>query len=239
MGALFTLLIISASKETRIQAHWIDPVISDWRHNQGPLFQAKYQTNKDSGSIHQDPQKGFKCNPNDEKKFKYYSFIRRLKFLKKSTRYDIAYSVHQCTCFLEEPRQSHTKYVNHLFRYLVGTKDKGLILKLKDYSFEWCSERWFFRVTGSNQRLILTPTPLAHAQYLSSHMPVVLLPGHQNFSDWSASKLLGQSMLPSQLLWGRWYLSYNLWQIFVSRIKSFTARLLWFAVLILRITRVR
>jgi hypothetical protein len=55
--------------------------------------------------------------------------IGKLNFLEKSTRPEIAYAVHQCTRFSSNPKQSHANAVKYLCRYLMATKDKGLILR--------------------------------------------------------------------------------------------------------------
>lgn len=63
--------------------------------------------------------------------FNYRSVIGKLNYLEKSTRPDLAYSVHQCARFMEQPRKSHAEAVEHIGRYLLGTREKGLILKPK------------------------------------------------------------------------------------------------------------
>jgi len=62
-------------------------------------------------------------------KWDYRSVIGKLNFLEKSTRPEIAYAVHQCAHFASNPRQSHANAVKYLCRYLLATKDKGLILR--------------------------------------------------------------------------------------------------------------
>ena len=59
-----------------------------------------------------------------------------MNFLEKSTRLDIRYATHQCARFSINPKESHAKAVKFIGQYLEGTKDKGLILDLKDYSFD-------------------------------------------------------------------------------------------------------
>jgi hypothetical protein len=61
-------------------------------------------------------------------KWDYRSVIGKLNFLEKSTSPEIAYAVHQCTRFASNPMQSHANAVKYLCRYLMGTKDMGLIL---------------------------------------------------------------------------------------------------------------
>ena len=59
----------------------------------------------------------------------YRSVIRKLNFLEKSTCPDIAYAVHQCAWFSEQPKENHSKAVKRLICYLVATCDCGLILQ--------------------------------------------------------------------------------------------------------------
>jgi hypothetical protein len=61
-------------------------------------------------------------------KWDYRSVIGKLNFLKKSTCPEIAYAVHQCARFSANPRHSHANAIKYLCRYLMATKDKGLIL---------------------------------------------------------------------------------------------------------------
>lgn len=60
--------------------------------------------------------------------FHYRGVIGKLNFLEKSTRPDLAYAVHQCARFSESPRESHAKAVKVIGRYLVGTRNLGLVL---------------------------------------------------------------------------------------------------------------
>jgi hypothetical protein len=62
-------------------------------------------------------------------KWDYRCVIGKLDFLEKSTRPEIVYAIHQCARFLAKPRQSHTNAIKYLCRYLLATKDKGLILR--------------------------------------------------------------------------------------------------------------
>jgi hypothetical protein len=40
----------------------------------------------------------------------------------------MVYAVHQCARFMASPKKSHGMAVKRTGRYLLGTKDKGLIL---------------------------------------------------------------------------------------------------------------
>ena len=71
--------------------------------------------------------------------FHYRSVIGKLNFLEKSTRPDISISVHQCARFLENPRKSHAEAVKRIGRYLLHTRDKGLIIRPSDL---WQFDCW-------------------------------------------------------------------------------------------------
>ena len=53
--------------------------------------------------------------------------IGMLNYLKGSTRPDLAFSVHQCARFSEDPKASHKQDVRQIGKYLLGTKDRGVI----------------------------------------------------------------------------------------------------------------
>ena len=63
----------------------------------------------------------------------YCSVIGKLNFLEKSTHPDILVSVHQCARFQDNPKKSHLQAVRTIGRYLIGTRDKGITMKL-DYT---------------------------------------------------------------------------------------------------------
>ena len=64
--------------------------------------------------------------------FHYRSVIGKLNFLGKSTYPDISVSVHQCARFSENPRKSHAEAVKRIGRYILHTRDKGLIIRPND-----------------------------------------------------------------------------------------------------------
>ena len=68
--------------------------------------------------------------------FDYRSVIGKLLYLEKSTRPDLAYAVHQCARFAANPRQDHAKAVKWIGRYLLHTRDKGMILHPTVQSFD-------------------------------------------------------------------------------------------------------
>ena len=74
-----------------------------------------------------------------EEHWDFRSIIGKLNFLEKSTRPDIAYAVHQCARFSSAPCKSHAIAIRQIARYLLGTKDKGIILEPKGNEFTvWC-----------------------------------------------------------------------------------------------------
>jgi hypothetical protein len=44
--------------------------------------------------------------------------------------------MHQCARFSADPKASHASAIKQIGKYLLATKDKGLIMNPKDYSFD-------------------------------------------------------------------------------------------------------
>jgi hypothetical protein len=65
----------------------------------------------------------------NQKDFDYRHVIGKLLYLEKSTRLDISCAVHQCARHCANPKIQHTAAVKRIGRYLLGTKDKGLIMR--------------------------------------------------------------------------------------------------------------
>jgi Reverse transcriptase (RNA-dependent DNA polymerase) len=57
----------------------------------------------------------------------YRSVIGKLNYLEKSSRPDIAFAVHQCARYTLQPKVEHTAAVKLIGRYLLNTKDKGIV----------------------------------------------------------------------------------------------------------------
>ena len=53
--------------------------------------------------------------------------VGKLNYLEKSTRPKIAYVVHQCARFASLPTKVHGKAIKHIGRYLLGTRNKGMV----------------------------------------------------------------------------------------------------------------
>jgi hypothetical protein len=59
----------------------------------------------------------------------YRQVIGKLLYLEKSTRPDISCAVHQCARFSANPKAKHAEAVKRIGRYLLGSQEKGLIMK--------------------------------------------------------------------------------------------------------------
>ena len=62
--------------------------------------------------------------------WKYRSLIGMLGYLQGTSRPDIAMPTHQCARFNIDPRLSHERAVKRIGRYLIDTKDKGMVFRL-------------------------------------------------------------------------------------------------------------
>jgi hypothetical protein len=67
--------------------------------------------------------------PDHKATWGYRSVIGKLNFLLQSTRPELAVSVHQCARFSVSPKITHTDAVHHVIKYLLGSRDKGLVFK--------------------------------------------------------------------------------------------------------------
>ena len=71
--------------------------------------------------------------------FHYCSVIGKLNFLVNSTRLDIFVSVHQCTRFTEHAKRCHAEAVKIIGHYLLGNRNKDLIINPKN---PWHFDCW-------------------------------------------------------------------------------------------------
>jgi hypothetical protein len=104
------------------QPHLIDSIIADLGFKENT--KGKDTPAPSTANINQDLD-GLAHNESWE----YRSVIGKLNFLEKSTRPDIAFAVHQCARYSINPKRSHSAAVRYFVRYLITTRDKGLILK--------------------------------------------------------------------------------------------------------------
>ena len=74
--------------------------------------------------LDQDPQ----GTPHDYE-WNYRAVVGSLSYLQAMIRPDITMAVQQCARFCNEPQQQHAEALKRICRYLLRTKDKGLVLK--------------------------------------------------------------------------------------------------------------
>jgi hypothetical protein len=65
--------------------------------------------------------------PTRKATWKYRGVIGMLGYLQATSRPDISMATHQCARFNNDPKLSHERAVKRIVRYLLDTKDKGLI----------------------------------------------------------------------------------------------------------------
>ena len=115
------------------QPHLIDSILDELGFHKDPQHQPK---EKDvpamTTAILDKDEDGIDFN----EKWDYRRIIGKLNFLEKSTRPDLAYAVHQCARFQSCPKTSHAKAIKRIARYLLSTRDKGLIIKPRDSLLE-------------------------------------------------------------------------------------------------------
>jgi Reverse transcriptase (RNA-dependent DNA polymerase)/GAG-pre-integrase domain len=68
--------------------------------------------------------------------FNYRRVIGQMNYLEKCSRLDISCAVHQGARFVSNPRFQHGKALKWLGRYLVGSRDKGMIYTPSNQSFD-------------------------------------------------------------------------------------------------------
>ena len=64
-----------------------------------------------------------------DRHFNYRSVVGKLLYIEKSTRPDLAYSVHQCARYSAEPRVNHARALKRIARYVKATMRQGLRMK--------------------------------------------------------------------------------------------------------------
>lgn len=120
---------LTSGQITLTQPHLIDSIISDMG------FKANTKEKPTPAPSTLSLNRDINGSAHDES-WDYRSIIGKLNFLEKSTRPDIAFAVHQCARYSSNPKQSHSAAVRYIVRYLIGTKDQGLILTPTQHSFE-------------------------------------------------------------------------------------------------------
>ena len=59
----------------------------------------------------------------------YASIIGMLMYLSSNSRPDIQFAVHQCARFTHNPKKSHVNAVKRIVRYLIATRDQGMVFE--------------------------------------------------------------------------------------------------------------
>jgi hypothetical protein len=65
-----------------------------------------------------------------KKSWKYRTAVGMLSYLQGHTRPDISMPVHQMARFCNDPKLSHKQAITHIRRYLIGSRNKGIMYKV-------------------------------------------------------------------------------------------------------------
>ena len=76
-----------------------------------------------------EPLGAYKESRPRHEQWNYRSVIGMIQYLASNSRCDLAFANHQCARFSHDPREPHEKAVKHIGRYLLGTRDKGMIIR--------------------------------------------------------------------------------------------------------------
>jgi hypothetical protein len=71
----------------------------------------------------------FKTSPPFEESFNYRSVIGKIPYMSSNTRCKVTLANHQCARFSINPCSPHGAAVNRIGRYLLGSRNKGMIIK--------------------------------------------------------------------------------------------------------------
>ncbi|KAI2491170.1 G-protein coupled peptide receptor [Fragilaria crotonensis] len=103
------------------QPHLINDIIKELR-----LDGQNVATKKTTGASSKTCCRHLDSPPFDDH-FNYRRVIGQMNYLEKCSRLDISCAVHQGARFVSNPRLQHGKALKWLGRYLVGSRDKGMI----------------------------------------------------------------------------------------------------------------
>jgi hypothetical protein len=117
-------------------------------------------------------------NPKD---FDYRHVMGNLLYLEKSKRPDVSCAVHQCARHGANPKIEHTAAVKRIGRYLLGTKDKGLIMKLNHEGMEYWADAADMLLSGTIKQHHQVQVQQDQGWDTLSLMQDVPCTGHQNF----------------------------------------------------------
>ena len=82
----------------------------------------------------------------------YAPGVGSLMYAMVARRPDIAHAIGVINKFIHNPSRSHWNAVKHVFRYLVGTKELGILFSLKDISGENRQPDIFLNLTMERSR---------------------------------------------------------------------------------------
>ena len=106
------------------QPRLIEQILKDTGLDSDNKRDVKPKFTPSAGSLHDDPD-----GPLFNAKWNYQSIIGKLNFLAMNTRIDLAYAVHQCARYANNPKQIHQEVVKHICQYLWHTRSKGMHLQ--------------------------------------------------------------------------------------------------------------
>jgi len=112
------------------QPHLIDQILKDMRLD-GPGVRTRDTPLPVSKVIH-----SYKDSTPFDGHFDYRSVLGKMMYLKTGSRPDIAFAVHTLARFAADPKKEHGDAMVWLARYLLKTRDKGMIYRKTDASFE-------------------------------------------------------------------------------------------------------
>jgi hypothetical protein len=64
-----------------------------------------------------------------EEAWSYSSVVGMMMYLASNSRPDIAFAVHQCARFTHAPKASHERALKRIGRYLLATKERGMVIR--------------------------------------------------------------------------------------------------------------
>ena len=90
-------------------------------------------------------------DPPHNEEWSYASLIGCLYYLCNNSRPDLSFAVNQCARYTHNPRKSHSIAAKRIVKYLLATRDKGLILSpTKDFSLHMYADADFAGLWNSD-----------------------------------------------------------------------------------------
>ena len=92
-----------------------------------------------------------KASPPFDQVFNYRSVLGKIMYLASNTRCELSFSNHQCARFSIDPRVPHGVALKRIGRYLLGTRDKGMIIRpTKDLTLDCYADADFAGLFSSH-----------------------------------------------------------------------------------------